>query len=110
MIISLPVHTAVCSFLGLGASSVLVGIQLSLPGLYLPPVLKLLPGPLSPPPQIIISLPVQTAPCRNRARGALVVLVAVQVLVAGLYLPPVFAAVASIPPHTIMAFPVQTAL
>jgi hypothetical protein len=53
-------------------------------GLYFPPV-------LSPePPQTIISLPVQTAVCRARAEGALVVLVAVQLSVLGLYLPPVF--------------------
>ena len=37
---------------------VLVAIQLSLSGLYLPPVLKSLEGPA--PPQMIISLPVHT--------------------------------------------------
>ena len=42
------------------------------------------------PPQTIISLPVQTAVCIARAAGALVVLVAVQLSVLGLYLPPVF--------------------
>ena len=42
------------------------------------------------PPQTIISLPVQTAVCANRALGALVALVAVQLFVLGLYLPPVF--------------------
>ncbi len=42
------------------------------------------------PPQTIISLPVQTAVCELRAPGAFVVLVAVQVSVLGLYLPPVF--------------------
>ena len=41
------------------------------------------------PPQTIISLPVQTAVCSSRAVGALVVLVAVQLSVLGLYLPPV---------------------
>jgi hypothetical protein len=40
MIISLPVHTAVCKDLTAGASAVPVAIQLSVPGLYLPPVLK----------------------------------------------------------------------
>jgi hypothetical protein len=42
----------------LGASVVLVAVQLSVPGLYLPPVLET-PGPL--PLQTIISLLVQTA-------------------------------------------------
>ena len=42
------------------------------------------------PPQTIISLPLQTAVCQYRAEGALVVLVAVQLSVLGLYLPPVF--------------------
>jgi hypothetical protein len=42
-----------------GALAVLVGVQLSVLGLYLPPVFK---SPLTPdPPQTIISLPVQTA-------------------------------------------------
>jgi hypothetical protein len=70
---------------------VLVAIQLSVLGLYLPPVFKY---PLVPtPPQTIISLPVQTLVVfggNSRASGALVVLVGVQMLVAGLYLPPVF--------------------
>src|SRR5436189_3193481 len=42
------------------------------------------------PPQTIISLSVQTATCDSRAAGALVVLVAVQLSVLGLYRPPVF--------------------
>ena len=42
------------------------------------------------PPQMIISLPVQTATCKYRAVGAFVVLVAVQLSFPGLYLPPVF--------------------
>ena len=42
------------------------------------------------PPQTIISLPVHTAVCSERPEGALVVLVAVQLSVLGLYLPPVF--------------------
>ena len=41
------------------------------------------------PPQMIISLPVQTAVCQYRPSGALMVLVAIQVSVLGLYLPPV---------------------
>ena len=57
-------------------------------GLYRPPVFKRKKS-LSPP-QTIISLPVQTAVCHSRPSGALVVLVAVQLSVLGLYLPPVF--------------------
>jgi hypothetical protein len=41
------------------------------------------------PPQTIMSLPVHTAVCCHRALGALVMLVAVQVSVLALYLPPV---------------------
>jgi hypothetical protein len=66
-----------------GALVVLVAVQLSVLGLYRPPVFKPVP------PQTIISLPVQTAVCEFRALGALVVLVAVQLSVLGLYLPPV---------------------
>ena len=68
---------------------VLVAVQLSVLGLYLPPVFKPAPLPLSPP-QTIISLPDQTAVWKARALGAFVVLVAVQLSVLGLYLPPVF--------------------
>jgi hypothetical protein len=42
-----------------GALVVLVGVQLSVAGLYLPPLLKSLLGFC--PPQTIISVPVQTA-------------------------------------------------
>ena len=54
---------------------------------YLPPSLE---NGEANPPQMIISLPVQTAVCWNRTVGALVVVVAVQVSASGLYLPPVF--------------------
>jgi hypothetical protein len=37
-IISLPVHTAVCSSRPMGALLVVVAVQLSVLGLYLPPV------------------------------------------------------------------------
>ena len=67
---------------------VLVDVQLSVVGLYLPPVLKFLPKSCVPP-QTIISLPVQTAVCQARPEGALVVLVRTQLSVLGLYLPPV---------------------
>jgi hypothetical protein len=66
---------------------VLVGVQLSVPGLYLPPVLKSLLE-LNPP-QAIISVPVHTAVGKARVSGALLVLVAAQLSVLGLYLPPV---------------------
>jgi len=87
-IISLPVQTAVWKFRASGALVVLVVVQVSVLGLYLPPVFNrpLLPNP----PQTIISLPIQTAVWKFRASGALVVLVVVQVSVLGLYLPPVF--------------------
>jgi hypothetical protein len=57
---------------------VLVAVQLSVVGLYLPPVFK----PLirsGVPPQTIISLPVHTAVCSIRARGALLKVVRVHV-------------------------------
>ena len=67
------------------------------------------------PPQTIISLPVQTAVCWYRAEGALVVLVAVQLSVLGMYLPPVFKGLRGNrqnngPPQTIISLPVQTAV
>jgi len=86
-----------------------VAVQLSLPGLYLPPVFK--SWVLSFPPQIIISLSVQTAVWPDRSVGALAVLVAVQVLLLGLYLPPVFKGLTpSYPPHTIISPLVHTAV
>ena len=70
---------------------------------YRPPVL--VPPELPTPSQTIISLPVQTAVCWYRASGALVVLVAVQLFVLGLYLPPVLEV-----PQTIISLPVQIAV
>jgi hypothetical protein len=72
-----------------GALVVLVAIQLSVLGLYLPPVFKKPVGEFKPP-HTIISLPAQTAACRIRPSGASVMLVTVQLSVLGLYLPPVF--------------------
>jgi hypothetical protein len=87
----------------------LVDAQLSVLGLYLPPVLTTFP--LTPEPQTTMSLPVHTAVCKNRAVGALVVLVAVQLFVLGLYLPPVSKTVVSlVPPQTIISLPVHTAV
>jgi len=69
---------------------------------YLPPVSKKFKLP-SVPPQAIISLPVHTAVWEKRAAGALVVFVAVQLLVPGLYLPPVLKRFEiALPPHTII--------
>ena len=87
---------------------VLVAVQLFVPGLYLPPVLRT-PSPIVVPPQTIISLPVHTAVGPSRAEGALVVLVAVQLSVLGLYLPPVLKCEIPCPPQTIISLPVQIA-
>jgi hypothetical protein len=63
------------------AVAVGVGVEPGAAAQYLPPVFR---APLaSYPPQTIISLPVQTAVWDSRAAGALVVLVASQVLVLG---------------------------
>ena len=76
---------------------VLVAVQLSVPGLYLPPVFSISRPTSVSPPQTIISVPVQTAVAPSRAEGALVVLVAVQLSVLGLYLPPVLKGVPGMP-------------
>jgi hypothetical protein len=69
----------------------LVAVQLFVLGLYLPPVFKYWKVPSKKyPPHTIISLPVQTAVGKPRGVGALVLLVATQLFVIGLYLPPVF--------------------
>src|SRR5580700_1715745 len=88
MIIPLLVHSAVWSHRAEGAFMMLVAVQLSVPGLYRPPVF--IQNVSFRPPQTIISMPVQTAVWEARAAGALAVLVAVQVSVVGLYRPPVF--------------------
>jgi hypothetical protein len=60
---------------------------------------------------MIISLPVQTATWPSRVSGALVRLVAVQLSVLGLYLPPLLKKLQqSAPPHTIISLPVHTAV
>src|SRR5437016_5194173 len=78
---------------------------------YLPPVLNtLLPLP---PPQTIISLPVQTAACASRPEGASWILVLAQLSVLGLYLLPVFKKVGVMPidpPQMIISLPVHTAV
>ena len=58
-IISVPVHTAVCSSLAEGAPVVLIAVHVSVDGSYLPPV-SVLPE-VSTPPHTTISVPVHTA-------------------------------------------------
>ena len=89
----------------------LVATQVSEVGLYLPPVFKYWALSTSYPPQMTISIPVQTAACLDRLVGALSVLVAVQLFVIGLYLPPVLNSVGSlVPPHTTISLPVHIAV
>src|SRR6266403_579644 len=106
MIISLPVQTAVCQYRSEGALVMLVAVQLSVLGLYFPPSLKTVMkgGSSFNPPHTIISLPLQTAVCALRGEGALVVLMAVQLLELGLYFPP------PTPLQTIISLPVHTAV
>jgi len=83
---------------------VLVAVQPSVTGLYLPPVLSVFPL------HTIISIPVHTAGL-DRADGAFSVLVAVQLSVLGAYLPPVLKPLTlSPPPQTIISTPVHIAV
>jgi hypothetical protein len=84
MIITLPAQTAVWLCLPSGAPTVVVKAQLSVAGLYLPPVLFPVQQFTVLPPQMIISLPLQTTVWLLRAGGAPAVFVPVQVLVEGL--------------------------
>jgi hypothetical protein len=89
---------------------VLVAVQLSVLGSYLPPVLKKVPMK-SPPPQTIISLPLHIAVGNVRPAGAFVMVVDVQLSVLGLYRPPVLKRpLSSFPPQTIISLPVHTAV
>ena len=89
-----------------------VGLGVGVPDCaqYLPPVLSL--PPTVPPPQTIISLPVQTAVCKVRACGASMLLVAIQLSLPGSYPPPVSRTRGkpSSPPQTIISMPVHTAV
>jgi hypothetical protein len=87
-----------------------LAVQLSVLALYRPPVLKSVTGQQKTPPQTIISAPVHTAVCESRGDGALVKLVAIQLSVLGLYLPPLFESpnVSSTPPQTIISLPLHT--
>jgi len=66
---------------------VLMAVQVSVLGLYLPPVFRM-PVMLLCPPQTIISLPSQHAKCTLRWSGAFTMLMGVHVSVLGLYLAP----------------------
>jgi hypothetical protein len=68
---------------------VLVADQLSVSGLYFPPVSKTAKGGPKPP-QTISSLPVHTPVCSSQPDGVLSEPVFAQLFVIGLYLPPVF--------------------
>ena len=94
-----------------------VRTQESVAGLYRAPVLEygtrspLVVSPVDPP-QTIISCPVHTPVWPMRGGATLVVAVAVQVSVTGLYRPPVpsKARLFVAPPQTIISEPVQTAV
>src|SRR5882724_12307579 len=60
----------------------LVAVQLSVAGSYLPPVFKVGGFKKLNPPQMIISLPVQTALWPSRAEGAFTIVVGAQLSVA----------------------------
>src|SRR5205807_8509806 len=99
------VHTAVGKNRPAGAPVVLVAAQLSVPGLYLPPVFR---RPPVPPPQTIISLPVHTAVGSIRALGASIELVPVHLSAPGPSDTPGFIYTALFtPPHTIITVPVH---
>jgi len=100
----------VCNSRAVGVLVTLVAVQLSVLGLYLPPVFNGRKFPPTPP-QMIMSTPVHTAVWEYRLSGAFVVLVGIQLSVLGLYLPPVLKTVLpSNPPHTIISLPVHTAV
>jgi hypothetical protein len=103
MMIPLSQRKGVGVGVGAGVGEVVgvgVGVKADATAQYLPPVCN---SVTLYPPQTIISVPVQTAVCSVRAEGAFVVLVAVQLSVLGLYLPPVFASPLLLsPPQTII--------
>jgi len=108
VLVGVAVAVAVAIAVGVGVD---VGVGVGPPcAQYLPPVLNWI-EPL-PPPQTIISLPVHTAVSSARPSGVLIVLVAVQLSVEGLYRPPVIRKLplASSPPYTIISRKVQTAV
>jgi hypothetical protein len=125
--VNVAVAVAVAVAVGVGVVvgvTVAVGVGLGAPdsAQYLPPVFSVMLGwsascgravgvETASPPHTIISLPAHTAVCPNRAVGALVVLVAVQLLLLGLYLPPVpKSKLGPNPPQMIISLAVQTAV
>jgi hypothetical protein len=109
--VSVDVDVAVGVAVGLVGVAVAVGVGVGVAGCaqYFPPVFRRLP---SIPPQMIISLPLQTPVCHSLPSGTLVVLVTLQLSVSGLYLPPVlkFKITPLDPPQTIISLSVQTAV
>ena len=100
--------TLPCAKSVVGASVVLVAVQVSVLGLYLPPVFKAQSSPSTPDDHFAAG-----PHCRMKApsAGAPVVLVAVQLSVVGLYFPPLFKDhKRKNPPQTIISLPVQTAV
>src|SRR5436309_2568621 len=86
-----------------------MGCQLSVSGLYRPPVPShVFVEPL--PPQTSISLPVQMAECTNRGSGASRICVGVQLSETGSYWPPELKRPADAPPQMIIRVPVQIAV
>src|SRR5437016_1583239 len=83
-IISRPVQTAVGPRRAVGAPILGVELQVFEAGFNRPPVSVKKSGGLTTPPQTIISVPVQTAECNERADGAPSTGVGIQVSVAGL--------------------------
>ena len=95
-----------------GALVVLVAVQLSVLGSYLPPVFEIAAECVDSAPDDHFAAS-SRLPCdQSRASGALVVLVAVQLSVLGSYLPPVFktSKLRLSPPQTIISLPVHTAV
>jgi hypothetical protein len=111
-IISVPVHTAVCSSRADGAPVSVVAAQVSEAGSYRPPLLiwQECSSSRPQPPHTIISVPVHTAVCCLRGNGAFVPLVVRHVSVAGSYRDPelYFDSPASVPPQMIISAPVHT--
>ena len=110
---AVAVAVAVAVIVGVGVNvAVAVGVGEKDCAQYLAPVSNSIKGLSANPPHTIISPPVHTAVCTARASGALVVLVAVQLSVAGLYLPPVLKNVneGSVPPQMTISLPVHTAV
>ena len=105
--ISLSVHTAVCTARAAGALVVLVAVQLSVPGLYLPPVFKCC-RPIRPRRSFRCR---STLLCDDSGRGRVGGAGGCPTIGAGIVSPAgVKMVVAVIPPQTIISLPVHTAV